>query len=73
MKYYIDEFLTNHHIFLASPYFSHLPVFSYKSLRLCRESLMLLEYHEKKELSVYIKESTVGDIKTFGIEGRAQP
>jgi hypothetical protein len=67
MKYYIDEFLTNH------IYFSHLPVFSYKSLRLCRESLMLLEYHKKNELSVYIKESTVGDIKTFGIEGRAQP
>ena len=26
---------------------SHLPFFSYKNLRLCRESLMLLEYHKK--------------------------
>ena len=33
--------------FLIAIYFSHLPVFSYKNLRLCKESLMLLEYHQK--------------------------
>lgn len=34
--------------FLITIYSSHLPLFSCKSLRLCRESLMLLEYHPKK-------------------------
>ena len=44
--------------FLITVYFSHLPVFAYKNLRLCGESLILLEYHLKKlELSVYIKDS----------------
>jgi hypothetical protein len=33
--------------FLIAIYFSHLLVFSYKNLRLCRESLILLEYHKK--------------------------
>jgi hypothetical protein len=33
--------------FLIIIYLSHLPVISCKNLRLCRESLMLLEYHKK--------------------------
>jgi hypothetical protein len=33
--------------FLIAVYFSHLAFFSYKNLILCRESLMLLEYHKK--------------------------
>ena len=32
---------------LIAVYFLHLPFFSYKNLSLCRESLMLLEYHKK--------------------------
>ncbi len=42
---------------LIAIYISHFPVFSYKNLRLGGESLMLLEYHKKWELSGYIKES----------------
>jgi hypothetical protein len=30
--------------FLIALYFSHLSIFSYKNLTLCRESLMFLEY-----------------------------
>jgi hypothetical protein len=33
--------------FLIALYFSHLSVFSYKNLTLCRESLMFLEYSKK--------------------------
>ena len=33
--------------FLIAVYFSHLPDFAYKNLRLCGESLILLEYHPK--------------------------
>src|ERR1700676_1788425 len=32
---------------LIAVYLSHISVFSYKNSRLCRESLMLLEYHQK--------------------------
>jgi hypothetical protein len=32
---------------LIAIYFLHLPVFSYKNLKLRRESLMLLESHKK--------------------------
>ena len=42
---------------LIAVYFSHLLVISYKDLGMCRESLILLEYHKKLELSVYIKGS----------------
>jgi hypothetical protein len=34
---------------LIAVYFSHLLVFSHKTLGLCRESLILLEYHKKKK------------------------
>jgi hypothetical protein len=32
---------------LIAVYLSHLPVFPYKNLRLYREYMMLLEYHQK--------------------------
>jgi hypothetical protein len=41
---------------LIAVYLSHLHIFSYKNLRLCRESMILLECHKKLELCVYIKE-----------------
>ena len=55
--------------FLIAVYFSHdLPVLSYKNLRLCRESLMILEYHQNiwNYISVYNKESK--RYKIFGVD-----
>jgi hypothetical protein len=44
--------------FLIALYFSHLFVFSYKNLTLCRESLMFLEYPKKNsKLSVHSEAS----------------
>ena len=55
MLRFIDLFTINTTILLSvniliAVYFSHLPVFSYKNLRLCKESLILLESYQKKKL-----------------------
>jgi hypothetical protein len=42
--------------FLFVVYFSHLPVFPYKNLRSCTESLALSEYRKKREVCVHINE-----------------
>jgi hypothetical protein len=48
--------------FLIAVYLLHLTILSYKNLRLCRESMMLLEYHKKCRNFVSISKN-LRDIK----------
>jgi hypothetical protein len=58
-------------IFLIAVYFSHRPVFPYENLRLCRESLMLSEYHQNKlELSVIL---SISKILRMTLDGSVGP